>query len=355
MEGGDQVCGGGGVALTRWAEERWAGRLPGSRPDLTPVPLVVTRSLAVRAPAERAFAVLADPANAPLRTGSPASFGFVVPGTPAGMVGERRCVVVPSTFGTALVGAVSDVVEVVPGRRLVLMPRGPGRPLRTTLAAEPTGPDTCVLRVSVHATAPAAGTALIDELHGAELEHDLAAVAHVVAGGPPPGPVVEGVLAKRMRTADDRAAWQLATAPRTTITVHAAVDVPVPPVRAWLAVADARGDRWWDHDPDAVSFTVPGTPAGRVGELRCVLRHETGGLGTAIAEVLAVDEGRALVTRDRGHQPGVRTTWVEPAPGGSRITREAVLDVLDDSPARRAHEAEDLRRGLEALARHLTR
>ncbi len=342
------------MALTRWAEERWAARPRQAKPDLGPVPYVVSRSLAVRASAEHAFAVLADPANAPLRTGDPGSFGFVVPGTPVGMVGERRCAVLPAPFGAALVGAVSDVVELAPGRRMVIMPRGPGRPLRTTLSAEPTGPDSCVLRVDVDATAPAAGTAYIDEFYGAELEHDLAAVAHVVAGAPRPGPVVEGVLAKRMRIADEQAAWQVTSRPRTTITVHAIVDVPVPPLRAWLAVIDARGDRWWQHDPDAVSFTVPGTPVGQVGELRCIVRHTNGGLDTAFSEVLAVEEGHALVTRDRGFQPGVRTTWVEPAPGGARVTREAVLDVFGDSAERRAHEAEDLRRGLEALARHLS-
>ncbi|WP_199422400.1 SRPBCC family protein [Actinotalea solisilvae] len=343
------------MGLSRWADERWQRR--GSsprRPDLTPVPIVVERALPVAAPAEVALGVLADPASAAFQVSEPGAFGFVVPGTPAGAVGERRVVVVPDPWSHALLGAVSDVVEVVRGRRVVVVPRAAGRPLRRTFAAEPTGPDSCVLRIALDAHAPAAGVGLMHETLAPELEHALAAVAHHLGDGPPPAPPREGVVLRNIRRDDEHRAWRAAAAPRVTVTVHATVVVPAPALRVWLAVTDARHDHWWQPDPDAVAFTVPGTPPGRPGELRCVVRHGGGGLEATLAETLAVDEGEAFVTRDRGFFSGVRTTWLEPVAGGTRVTREAVLDLLDGSPATQAHETASLHQGLDALARHLT-
>ncbi|MBX9244055.1 SRPBCC family protein [Actinotalea ferrariae] len=324
------------------------------RPDLTTVPLVVERALHVAAPAERALAVLADPASTAFTAGEPGGFGFVVPGTPAGAVGERRVVVHPDPWSSALIAAVADVVDVVPGRRVVVLPRGAGRPLRRTMTAEPTGPDSCVLRVALDAFAPASGIALMQETLGPELEHALAAVAHHLGVGPPPAPPHESVVLRNIRKDDERRAWRSAGVPRVTVRVHASVDVAAPPLRAWLAVLDARHDHWWQHDPDAVAFTVPGTPSGQVGELRCVVAHGSSGLEATFAETVAVDEGAAFVTRDRGFFAGVRTTWVEPATGGTRVTREAVLDLLDGSPEAHARQTAALGRGLDALVRHLT-
>lgn len=342
------------MGMTGWAGRRWAAR--GSalrRPDLAPVPIVVERALPVAAPAEVALGVLADPASASLQVSEPGAFGFVVPGTPAGAVGERRVVVVPDPWSHALLGVVSDVVEVVPGRRVVVMPRGAGRPLRRTLTADPTGPDSCVLRVALDAHAPADGVALMHETLAPELDHALAAVAHHLGVGPPPAPPHESVVLRNIRRDDERRAWRTAAVPHVTVTVHASAVVPAAPLRVWLAVTDARHDHWWQPDPDAVAFTVPGTPAGRPGELRCVVRYGGGGLEATFAETLAVDEGQAFVTRDRGFFSGVRTTWVEPVAGGARVTREAVLDLLDGSPATHALHTAALRQGLDALVRHL--
>lgn len=317
-----------------------------------PVPFRVERFATVAAPAHEALRVLVDPATTPAIEG-PEAFTVLLPGRPVGAVGERRCVVVPVPVGSALVGHVQEVVELVPGRRWASVDLAGSERLRRSCTAEPLLPDTSLLRLTVEGTGPADVARHAEEALGPELDHALAVVAHLVAGWPPPQRPEPSAALRRIRATEERRWWDLARAPRQTVRLHDVARTDASPVRTWLAVADGSHEHWYAADPDALSFTVPGTPAGEPGELRVMVHHgSTGGLDGHVSEVLAVEPGRALVVRERGLFPTVRTVWLEPDGAGTRVTREVVVDSPDPDVSRQLVAAE-LRAWREALLRHL--
>ncbi|WP_182112724.1 MULTISPECIES: hypothetical protein [unclassified Actinotalea] len=341
------------MSVVGWAQGRWQRRaLTGSSAQASaPVPFRVERVATIAAPAADALRVLVDPASTPAIEG-PDTFTVLVPGRPVGAVGERRCFVRPVGAGAALSGSLQEVVEVDPGRRWASVDLSGSMRLRRSVTAEPVSPDTCLLRVAIEGVGPDGVARHLEGALGPLLDHDLTAAAHLVAGWPPPPPPEPNAMLRRIRAQDEQALWRLVRAPRETVRAHDVVRTSAAPVRAWLAVADARNDCWDDPDPDAVSFTVPGTPPGQVGELRCRVHHGSTGIDGHIAEVMAVDPGEAIVVRERGLVAAVRTTWVAPDGAGTRITREVVVD-SPTPEATRLRLAEDLRRWREALVRHL--
>ena len=302
----------------------------GSRAGAVPERFVATAERVLDADAASVSAFLADPANTGRLSGG-RHLGFAVPGRPAG-VGARHVVVVRGTGTGALLGTVREVTEHHPGRRFAtreLADLGMARIF--TLDPVVGGTHVRYERV-VHVAGAAA--ALVREGAPVACADTLAWLDHHLAGGPPPPHRPPGRERRRLDAAQEAGAWAHAQRAVAPVAVRVAIEVPVPPLRAWAVVADPQHGHVWALGPDAVGFAAPGAAPGRPGAMHCLVQHLGPGLVATFAEVLEAERGHRLVLRDRSDVHANRTTLtVDATPRGSRIVAEVTTDAHDDGPA----------------------
>ena len=309
-------------------------------------------ALDVAAPAEAVMSFIADTRNAALLMDQADGVRVVpVPGTPVGEVGERQVVIVPWPAG--YVTTVREVVARGP-ERIVTRTSAPSG-LLSSFAVEPLGPETCRL---FHVRSVAVTAQLADQLRATVpqgVRWALASIAHHVAGAPAVGPPPGASTAedRSRRAAELRALHTRAGVQRTA--TEASIEIDAPPPVVWALVSDARHEPAAPDRADTVCFTVPGTPAGAVGELRCRV-HGTAERATAeLSELVALDIGRMLATRQvaPGIHDRVTTVMLEPVGTRSRVTCRVELVDHDPAPAareRRRAELEAYLGGIRLLA-----
>lgn len=252
----------------------------------------------------------------------------------------------------ALIGRVEEITDLVPGSRIV------ARSLSTMhLSAG-------ALEISA-GTMGGDGSCRLTYEMSAEVHPDQAPAFRVDARR-----AARRMLARAAHALDGRSLAQepapLARQPDSRhearevvlVVAHAEVERSAPAGRVWDFVLAASNDRLDSFDPEAISFGLPGTPAGGVGELRCVIVHSVAGaLVAVVQEVTGIDHGRSFVTRHRSLTHAARTTTVVEALGnGARLRTRLELEVHPDeadSAQRRytagaVHHLEAVRRRLEA-------
>jgi hypothetical protein len=128
-----------------------------------------------------------------------------------------------------------------------------------------------------------------------------------------------------MRRFEDR--WQARQAgapqqPMVSVTVSEQVTVMVQPEKLWRLVWDPATSPLVSDDVVS-AFTLPGTPAGQVGEMQMnVVACKNGTLVGTIQEVIELGPGYRAVTRDRSCLPsGTTTTLVLPVDQGGCVLR----------------------------------
>ncbi len=229
---------------------------------------------------------------------------FVVPGTAVDDIGEVRCLVRRRGDG-ALVGSLHELLAIVPGHTRVTR-EVRQLPLVTTTTVEPTSDTSC--EVAVWLTFPSirkeaeemrARMAIVPRVQLDELTDRL-------AGLPP--------VATR-RTQHDESDLRSAE-------VHVRDTLPATPADVWAVVRPAENARLDQADPDAVTFTVPGTPAGEVGEKIClVARWRPPIREAAILEVIAQESGTSFAVRSLSAPHLLAQAVVLKAvPGGTEMT-----------------------------------
>ena len=122
--------------VEQWAGERWRRRfdLPDPEAERQRTPrLDVAQAVEISGPPGVVWELIGAPENRP-RLDSRCVQGFTVKGTPRGAVGERQCFIHQGRDGT-LSSHFIEVVEVVPGQRLVTTPVPGSRSRRTTMVA----------------------------------------------------------------------------------------------------------------------------------------------------------------------------------------------------------------------------
>lgn len=279
-----------------------------SHPRLTNVTTVVRR--VVDAPAPDVWALLPD-----VLLGSDVLPTFVVPGTPAGEVGELRCVVTRRSDG-ALAGTVHELLAIVPGRTRVHSEAQQYQDFVTTTTVEPVSETACEVAVwfTFQTSRKKAETSrrqaeVVPGLHLDRLVDHLAGV-----------PAPPTVLVPHDESDLDG----------TEIVVSSIVGAP--PAEVWAVVRPAEQARLDQDDPDAVTFTVPGTPAGQVGEQIClVARWRPPVREVAILEVIAQDPGRSFAVRSLSAPHLLAQAVVlDAVPGGTQVT--VIVSLQDHGP-----------------------
>ncbi|RYV49394.1 SRPBCC family protein [Pengzhenrongella frigida] len=306
----------------RWERRRRARELEEqetavARHARLPLVLVVEEvHLDLDCPADTAWRFVTDPANGRLLGGDPNGFEFVVPGSPRGEVGERLCAFTTRADG-ALIGQVEEVVRLEPGRLRVARSLSTEHAFSGTLAVVPLSDRTCRLSLELTAQVHPAESEAVREQMITGTGRVVRRASHHLAGTTPP---LEPPPAPRPACRD--ASALVAVAARAT------VEVAVGPEVVWGFLLDAGNDRLDSEDPEAFGCTVPGTPSGQVGELRCVISHRANGtLVATLQEVVALDPQRSMVTRGRSTtHPAGTTLRLEASPTGTRLTVQVDLE-----------------------------
>ena len=128
-----------------------------------------------------------------------------------------------------------------------------------------------------------------------------------------------GRFEDRWQSRQDGAAQQQSM---VSVTVNEQITVMVQPDKLWRLVWDPATTPLVSDDVVA-AFTLPGTPAGQVGEMQMnVVACKNGTLVGAIQEVIELGPGYRAVTRSRScAQPGTTTTLVLPLDQGGCVLR----------------------------------
>ena len=256
---------------------------------------------------------ITDPANDGPVLGAAHVRTFVVPGTPAGAVGEVQCTVLRVPTGRG--GQLLQVVERVEGVRFAGRALSLGiRHVETATVAD--GLLSWEAVVETQEPLAAQVRALVQQ----RVAGHLARIATLLDGAVPGEQVVPFVT-----SCDDRSAL-------VDVEVHVSADLRVSPEVAWAHLRDARTVAFASSDPTATSFTVPGSRQGEVGELVCVLAGTPdGGRGATFQQVVGMDPGRSIVTRALSvvaEHAWERELRVEALPGGgSRVTHHVRVPV----------------------------
>ncbi|KQR11750.1 hypothetical protein ASF78_10975 [Cellulomonas sp. Leaf334] len=233
----------------------------------------VRRGSLISAPAHQVWELVGD-ATLFARTAGPEHlWTFVVPGTPAGFVGERR-VTLTRVRDDQVAATLVERIDMVHGRQVATRNLINGMELTTVV--EERGPSSCQLTYVLR-TAPAD-----ESLAAASLDARLARVSAYVAGEPPPSGRPEVPL-------PDPVDVQMGQ-------VVVVGTVSAPPAEVWATVRTAGGALAELARPEAATVvTVPGTPAGEVGERICIVAFDPPFV--QVLEVVAQDVGRSVTVR----------------------------------------------------------
>jgi hypothetical protein len=137
--------------------------------------------------------------------------------------------------------------------------------------------------------------------------------------------------------AERRRAARIGEDPPERATITAQTAIAAPAGRVWALAWDPATSLLTDEGV-SYSFTVPGTPAGQVGEIQCHVRTFAEGAQVGIlTEVVELDPGRRAVTRSLT-QPGPdrNTTEVIPVDERSCLLRVTYLTHGLDAQAQAA-------------------
>jgi hypothetical protein len=301
----------------RW-EERAGSRFPARRGPVRRTLVGGAAGPATSVTVERVLEVAVEPREMWALVSSPRlltvhavpGHAFVLPGGGA----ERWCWVGPKVAG-AMFGGLTEILEREEGRRIV-MRKCSMRPFPVwewQVQGAEGGPGSgSLVRVAVTLEV---GERLVDAAERAlatGLEGEMAWLLHRVTGAPrPPSPPAAD--------ADAQAAERHQERPLEMRDVEASVVVPLPADQVWAGVLDATTFSL-DAAEGEWAGVVPGTPAGRVGELRCLVSA----VGTLPAvrfhEVVEIGPGRRLALRQHSaSHPWHLVTTVEPHPDGSLV------------------------------------
>ena len=238
---------------------------------------------------------------------------FVVPGTPVGEVGEVQCTVLRRADGSWQ-GQLGETVERVEGRRLSVRSwsESHGHVETVTVAQGELAWEVAVETHPEHVET-------VRERCSAALVEQLGRVAALLAGEVPAEADVPYVAG----CADGGSIVEIETS--ATVELTASAD------EVWSLVSDAKNIALDASDPAAVSFTVPGSRQGEVGEVVCVITATVGGGRIAtFQQVVGLRPGGSIVLR--GLSTVAEHAWereitVEPVPGGARVTNRARIPV----------------------------
>ena len=299
----------GRAAVVKWRDDQ-RQRAVRRHPQ---VQVRVREQVAVPQSAAELWRFISDPAHDGPIVGAAHVRTFVVPGTPAGAVGEVQCMVLRRPDGS-WAGQLLQVVERVEGVRFAGRALSLGyRHLETATVAD----GLLTWEAVVETEEPLAGqvrTAVQKSVAG-----HLARIAALLDGDVPQEQVVPFVS-----SCDDRSAL-------VDLEITVSADLRVTPEVAWAHVRDSRTVALESSDPTATSFTVPGTRQGDVGELVCVIvGTPDGGRIATFQQVVGGEPGRSTVTRALSvvaEHAWEREVLVDPLPDGARVTHRVRVPV----------------------------
>lgn len=303
-----------------------------------PLELISVREhVDLRCSAARAWEFVVDPGNAAGLDDDPAALSCAVPGTPAGAVGEWQCTF-SHRFDGAMIGRVEEVTALVPGSLVVARSLSTMHLWAGALELTADGDRSCRLAYEVSAEVHPEQAEVFSAEASRAARRVLSRAAHALDGRP----LVLEPAAPPRGPNPGHESREVAV-----IVALAAVECSATAEHVWTFMLNPSNDRLDSPDPDALSFRVPGTPAGGAGELRCVIVHTAGGaLVAMLQELIAIDRGRSFVTRSRSLTHAARTTTVvEALASGARLTTRLEIEVHPD-------EAESARRRFTAGAVH---
>lgn len=311
------------TSINRWLDalgDRWARRVtfPGNAvqpPGSAATTEVTGEHVAeIARPVDEVWALVASPAGH-----FPEEDSFVLPGPGP----ERWCRVTNVAGG--LLGSVVEVVEREEGRRIALRSVGRETTLLQEWAVFDAGPTPAgaasLVRASFTATVRSHAADGAARGLGRGAQRALMWVDHLLTGSPPPPPLTGASARESARIGEHRARGPLI---RSEVTAQVVVPLPVEAV--WRGVLDAS-TYTVDAAPGQRGGVVPGTPAGRPGELRFLVCTLDGLEVVRFHEVVTTGPGHRLVLRHHSaSHPQESVTTVGAHPGGSvvRIVREIV-------------------------------
>jgi hypothetical protein len=276
-------------------------------------------TIEVPASAQEVWDLIEDHRSTPVLQGDPGAFSFPVPGTGVG-VGELSCSFVPGPLG-GLSGTVSEVIEVVPGRRRVTKVVSGTMPVTAVTEVTPIGPDRCRLRREfetqvLRREAP--------DMRGPARRGTLLWLEHVrdhFARLP-----VEGESGARRHSPRERSIDSLARSPRarstSIVTGSASTQVAVSAEAVCAFVDDLENFAYLvsGHPKAASTFIVPGREDLPTGDLRCVIVTTPQGQKAATLHVVVRSEPGVRVVRTALPFPLTTTLRVEPEATGARVS-----------------------------------
>lgn len=323
---------------------RWAERAayPGSaqRPPGPDATVEVSGEYVgeIALPPAQVWAALATPA-----THADVDGGFALPGPGP----ERWCLMTEVAGG--LCGAVVEVVEREEGRRVVLRIQTPATTaLRDWAVFDGGDPHGARSLVRLRSTARVRGAAAEagERAMRTVAERFVTRLDHRLTGAPPPPP---------LRGGDGRHEHR-SSSPLISRALDVQVVVPLPLEDVWAGVLDADAYHL-DSPPGRFAAVVPGTPAGRMGEMRYEVCASEGREYVRFHEVVEVGPGHRLVLRHHSSShPSDSVVTVSAHPDGSlvRVVREVVMHENETSTldlVRGAHLGSLVALGEELLRR----
>lgn len=326
-----------------WFDRRWESRRTSQSLEcvekhahLPVVPLSVRDEARLRYSTAVVWAFLADDARKHVPCGPAHVLGFTLPSALGAGAGEVGCCVQRRTDG-AWIGWLSEAGESLEGVRDVAISVSDPHDLRQTLTLWPDGDDACILRYDIDKDSHDSTVEKERALLGEEIRRRITRITAALAG--------------------DELEEQWSATERCTADRHVDVDVSVDvlvratPEAVWAVVADAGRFALAQPDDEVVSFSVPGSARGQVGELVGLLTSP-GRRGSIVLlwRVVGLLPGRAVAWRALSTDPGHaarREISLEPDEAGVRVTFRV------QAPAHRSHVRTVRRRQRAVAERYL--
>lgn len=281
--------------------------------------MVVDRRALISAPASEVWELVSDAALFARTAAAEHLWTFVVPGTPAGFVGERR-VTLARADDDRISATLVERVDMEAGRSVVS--RNLTNGIEMTSIIEPLGPSSCELTYRVRATVPKDELEAHVSLASASLDARLERMSAHVAGVP--------ARSEHPARRDHDHVQQAAGRAVAVGTVAA------PPAEVWPAVRTTGVDLLDATGQGAASVVaLPDTPVGEVGEQICIVASDPPFV--QVLEVVAQDVGRSVTVRYLTAPTRVdRTVTLAPSSAGTDVT--VSIDFV--APAAEIHEHE---------------